>query len=128
MQADAEFYKAMDGARTHLLFFVSMFWLSLATWMVWLPISLAHPSWMFLGVAVVGPFACWTSYALAQRSYDGFATAFRTGIDTFRFGLLSSLHMNLPANLREERHTWDLLQRLIGYGEESPISYKHGVE
>lgn len=123
-----DFYGSLQDSKTQLDFLVACCWLSVFSSGTWLPILVitAAPWWLFVAVALVGPLAAWLCYALAIESYVVFTELVRTSLDLYRFPLLRALHIALPAGIRDERATWNALQRLSTYGEEwVDLSYQH---
>ena len=117
-------------------FFAACAWLAWLTTFVWLAMELLVVRSVrgFIAVGIVGPLVAMASYALACRAYSVFADVMRTGVDLFRFKVLSELHLPLPAGLEEERIAWSHLANAMGYlnlesadGSAVSVTYKHGA-
>jgi hypothetical protein len=122
----------IQDAKTQLDFLVASCWLAAATaigWLLalgagsllgpWLSSPLpAAAVWVFLAVALVGPGVVWLTYTLTIDSYVVFSELVRTAVDLYRFSLLQSLRLSLPASLRDERRAWKALQKLATFGQE----------
>jgi hypothetical protein len=128
LQSNKDFYANLLDTKTQLDFLVACYWLSGLTTVLWIALLLwgGHSIWPFLVVSVVGPLLSMSFYRLAVKNYLVFADIVRTGVDLYRFGLLQSLHVVLPHSIRDERATWQALERLSSYGqEEYELSYQH---
>ena len=128
LQSNKDFYANLLDTKTQLDFLVACCWLSGLTTVLWIALLLwgGHSIWPFLVVSVAGPLLSRFFYLLAVKNYLVFADIVRTGVDLYRFGLLQSLHVVLPHSIRDERATWQALERLSSYSqEEYELSYQH---
>lgn len=128
LQSNKDFYANLLDAKTQLDFLVACCWLSGLTTVLWIMLLLwgGLSIWPFLVVSIGGPLLSRFFYFLAVKNYLVFADIVRTGVDLYRFGLLQSLHVGLPHSIREERTTWQVLEKLSSYGqEEYELSYQH---
>ena len=126
--ANKDFNGGLQDSKTQLDFLIVCCWLSAISTAVWLPVLAVTggPWWLFLMVALAGPLAAWFCYGLAVESYVVFTELQRTSVDLYRFPLLQALHIALPAGIRDERASWNALQRLSTYGRETvDLSYQH---
>ncbi len=125
LQGDAAFYQTLQDAKTQLDFAVSMFWLTAASWAIWvvaLPF-LSHTWLPLISVAVAGPLLVRVWYMIAVQNYRSFADLLRSAVDLFRFALLAEFKIPLPTDVTAERAIWGSLNRKLAYGEEVFISY-----
>jgi len=128
LQSNKDFYANLLDAKTQLDFLVACCWLSGLTTVLWIVLMLwgGFSIWPFLVVSVGGPLFSMSFYRLAVKNYLVFADLVRTGVDLYRFELLQSLHMVLPHSIRDERATWQALERLSSYGQvDYELSYQH---
>jgi hypothetical protein len=125
LQGDAAFYQTLQDAKTQLDFAVSMFWLTVATWVIWgaaLPF-LSHTWLPFLFTWVAGPVLIRMWYLLAVQNYRSFADLLRSAVDLFRLALLTEFKIPLPADIAAEKEIWDSLNRKFCYGENIFFTY-----
>lgn len=62
---------------------------------------------LLLSIVVV--FAAWLAYQSAIQVSLAYGERIKTAIDLYRWKVLESLHVPLPADLKEERKTWETL-------------------
>jgi hypothetical protein len=129
------YFTSLQDAKVQLDFFAACAWLSWISTFTWLALELfiVRSSRGFVVAGVVGPTLAFASYVLACRAYNVFADIMRTGVDLFRFKVLSDLHLPLPLGLEEERIAWRNLAGVMGYlnlqdpdGSAISVTYKHG--
>jgi hypothetical protein len=128
------FYKTLENAKVQLDFYVacaSLAWITTAAWLL-LHLALLRSVVDFVIIGVVGPLVAHGAYELACRAYKVFADVMRTGVDLFRFKVLTDLHLPLPLGLEEERIAWLTLANVMGYqnlqapdGSSASFTYKH---
>ena len=125
IQANKEFYTTLQDAKTQLDFLVACCWLSVATWIPWMiAMPFVAPSiWMYLPVAVAGPFLAYLFYALGTTNYATLADLVNSGVDLYRFGLLQALKIPLPRGARQEQALWARLRDFSSFGQEVELSY-----
>ena len=136
LRSSEPYFSNLQDAKVQLDFFAACAWLAWLTTFVWLAMELLVVRSVrgFIAVGIVGPLVAMASYALACRAYSVFADVMRTGVDLFRFKVLSELHLPLPAGLEEERIAWSHLANAMGYlnlesadGSAVSVTYKHGA-
>ena len=130
VQKDAAAQATLQEAKTQLDFLVASCWLSLVTAAIW--------SFVFFGVApsrlgfvlsaLAGPFIAYLWYRAAAEQYRSFADVAMTMLDTFRFDLLRTMRLRVPADVEDERYTWATFDRLVTFGEEGNFRYAPGAE
>jgi hypothetical protein len=126
--ANKDYYQGLLDSKTQLDFLIACCWLSAITAAVWVLLLAVTggPWWLFLIVALAGPLAAGFCYELAVENYVAFTELVRASVDLYRFQLLQQLHIALPGGIRDERATWQALQRLSTYGRESvDLSYQN---
>jgi hypothetical protein len=129
-QSKETYYGGLLDAKTQLDFLVTCWWLTIITFAVWF-ILLALNGFslvMFLVVSFIGPVIAYVLYMLVGTNYLAFADLVRSGVDLYRFDLLTSLHVRLPQSLDEEKELWQKIQRIASFGEpDQHLSYQHDV-
>ena len=136
LRSSDAFFTGLQDAKVQLDFFVTCAWLAWLSTFAWLTAELLVLRSLkgFIIAGVVGPLVAFGAYTLACRAYSVFADVMRTGVDLFRFKLLSDLHLPLPLGLEEERVAWRNLASVMGYlnlekpdGTKISMTYKHGA-
>lgn len=136
LRSSDSYFTNLQDAKVQLDFFATCAWLAWLSTFAWLAAELLVLRSLkgFLIAGVVGPLVAVGAYTLACRAYSVFADVMRSGVDLFRFKVLSDLHLPLPLGLEEERVAWRNLASVMGYlNLESPdgtrisITYKHGA-
>jgi hypothetical protein len=113
-------FDSLQAQKSQLDFLVNLFWLAVATGIVWLPwlaVERLHPI-LFCATAIGIPWLGSVLYAAACRSYVVFADQIRTAVDYFRFDMLAGLRINIPAGTLEEEEIWERLGNRIGYARQ----------
>jgi len=134
LRSSEPFYANLQAAKMQVDFFIACAGLASLTTAAWLVLELVwlRSTVVFTTVGVVGPLAAYAAYALGCRAYIVFADVMRTGIDLFRFKVLSDLHLPLPLSLNDEHDVWLEVASVMGYenfrnatGGEIAVIYKH---
>jgi hypothetical protein len=118
--SSSKYFDTLQTQKTHVDFAVTLFWFTVATGVIWIPIlamERQHPR-LFRAVALGAPFLSWALYHLACQAYLVFADHVRTGVDLFRLKVLEGYRLNGPAGTVEERIVWERLGNLVGYGDD----------
>lgn len=136
LRSSDPYFTSLQDTKVQLDFFATCAWLAWVSTIGWLVAEL----WVlrslkgFLIAGVMGPLVAFGAYTLACRAYSVFADVMRSGVDLFRFKVLSDLHLPLPLGLEEERIAWRNLASVMGYlnlenpdGTKISISYRHGA-
>ncbi len=129
VQRDANAYAALQDAKVQLDFLIACSWLTLIWSIVWTSILAVYSperTW-FLAVALGGPLLTYWWYLAATEQYRAFGDILKTSLDMFRFDLLKDLRVSLPADVDQERRTWDSLNKLTLYddGHKENFRYRH---
>ena len=108
LQDDAAFYQTLQDAKTQLDFAVSMFWLTAASWVIWVvALPFVSHTWLPLICAwVAGPLLVRVWYLIALQNYRPFADLLRSAVDLFRFKLL--VEFRIPLSGGRKRREADL--------------------
>ncbi len=127
LQTNKDFYAQLQDAKAQLDFLVTSCWLSVLVTIIcgFILVTQGHSSPLFLAVSLGGPAAAYFFYLLGVKNYQSFAELVKIAVDLYRFQLLDRLHVARPKTARDERVTWDTLQRLSYPGSEgTELSYK----
>lgn len=128
IQGDAELAAVLQNSKQKLDFLVALFWQTVfftGVWMVAL-FALGRSPQLFLTIAVGGSFFAWIWYQIAVTNYRDFSNVVRAGIDLHRLGVLKELHILAPANMEQERLTWQTLGQRVRYAERDNIPLEPG--
>lgn len=135
LRSSEPYWSSLQDAKVQLDFFTACSWLAWLSTFAWLGIALvvlrSVPG--FVAAGLIGPAVALGAYALACRAYSVFADIMRTGVDLFRFKVLSDLHLPLPLGLEEERVAWQNVASLSYLnlenegGSKISVTYKHST-
>jgi hypothetical protein len=128
VQKDANAYIALQESKAQLDFLISCCWLTLSWSLIWTVVLgvWGYSVFWFWMIAVLGPTAAYFWYRAGTEHYRSFADVLTTSLDLFRLELLEALHIPIPADVEDERNTWDTLHRLTSYGEDVNLRYRLG--
>jgi hypothetical protein len=128
VQKDANAYIALQESKAQLDFLISCCWLTLLWSFIWTVVLgvWGYSVFWFWMIAVLGPTAAYFWYRAGTEHYRSFADVLTTSLDLFRLELLEALHIPIPADVEDERNTWDTLHRLTSYGEDVNLRYRLG--
>jgi hypothetical protein len=115
----------LQAAQTQLDFMIALFWLTVASTVIWLVlVPLLSNSWLqLLAVWALGPALARAWYLVALENYRAVAELMRSAVDMNRFKLLGDLHMATPPDSDSERKLWILLNRKTTYGDSAYVPY-----
>jgi hypothetical protein len=117
---------ALSEARTRIDFCVAMNAIFLVYgigWFIALAVARGGMPWLF-GVAVAGVGGALVFYQLAVWNTRIFQSWVRSAVELYRFSVLQSLHIGLPADSAAERKAWLELTRLAELGE-GVVTFTH---
>lgn len=126
--ADQNLAAIVDEVKTKLDFAVVMTWLSGVFTFAWtLIIIFWAREYLLSFVWIITPafIATILFYGTAITSFRAFSEALKSAIDLHRFDLLSALHIELPANAKDEHELWTQLSEEIVSLQFGDENYKH---
>jgi hypothetical protein len=117
----------LQESKTQLDFLVACCWLTLVSAAFWsIVFAVVDPSrFGFLAASIGGPTLAYMWYRAAAEQYRSFADVAMTSFDTFRLDLLSAMHLQLPADVEDERYIWENFDRLTTFGQARNFSYRY---
>src|SRR5262249_38840088 len=101
-------------------------WLSVVSTAAWL-MSLAflgYSLWLYVAIALTGPFAIWAFYRLALQNHRAFADLMRSSADTYPIPFLKAFQLTEPTASREEAALWQAIQDRMDYGKDFNLGYR----
>lgn len=125
---DTEFSGVLATTQMHVdinVMMTAMGFLFGLTWF-WQMAALSENPMGFLAVIAGSTAATIVFYGLAVPAYRRHGEVLRSAVDLFRFDLLESLHIALPANTTEEQETWGKVMRHMIFGSGVDLEYDHG--
>lgn len=126
VRADASFSPILEEAKTQLDFTVATTMIFGMLTVTWIPLSLVFAASItpYITVAALGVPLVFIFYNISVQNYRTFVEAVRSAVDLHRFELLKLLHVELPADSKQEKEIWDKLMRW-GFDNSQPITYRH---
>jgi hypothetical protein len=127
VQKDEKHYPVLQAVKAQLDCCVVLAWLTAAFTVIWVVTLwwVGRDVSPFVLVTVGGSLLSVAWYRLACERYRVFADLVRTAVDVFRFDLLRSLALPLPAGPDEERTLWERLSGRTGYELPMDVTYRH---
>ena len=122
----SEFLTAFQDAKTSLDLMVTvsaftiLFGLPLSLW-----VAIKFPtSWLWWALLIGMVFLLsWLSYQTAIKASLNYGEKIKAAFDLHRWRVLDHLHVELPANLHEERKIWEEVCELLARGYEPDPQY-----
>ena len=76
-------------------------------------------------VGIGTPAVMFALYEITCRHYRVFSDVMRSSVDLYRLALLTSLHVERPLSIADERRLWLNLGNAVGFAEIGSIPYHH---
>jgi hypothetical protein len=125
-QKDDATAKSLENTKSQLDFLVAGYWLSLTLAGEWAAIFSWSGDWgAALASALAGSLICWLWwYNAAVEQYRALQDLITSCLTSYRFQVLTELHIGVPTDIEEERDLWRIVDQALSSSDPATLHYE----